>query len=172
MANLERTYIIPMRKNFIRRAKYKRAKRAVNIVREFLEKHMKSSDVKLGQMINRELWKRGIKNPPGKIKVVAIKDDKGTVKAELFGHKYIEKIKVEKVEKSKLEQLKEKMLGKEEAKKEDASKEHNKEAIEHINEHEHPHDHSAHQHTEKEQHAQEKKERKVSKNEAKNKDKR
>ena len=157
MANLERTYIIPIRANVIRRAKYKRAKRAVNIVKEFLEKHMKSSDVKLGQMINRELWKRGIKNPPGKIKVVAIKDDKGSVKAELFGHKYLEKKKEVKVEKSKLEQLKEKMMG------EDKSKEHNKEAIEHIHEHDHSgHDHSTHDHTEKEQHAMDKKERKVS----------
>ena len=171
MANLERTYVIPMRKNFIRRAKYKRAKRAVNIVREFLEKHMKSSDVKLGNMINRELWKRGIKNPPGKIKVVAIKDDKGSEKAELFGHKYIENKKIEKVEKSKLEQLKEKMLGKE-AEKKDAQQEHNKEAIENIHEHEHPHDHGSHQHTEKEIHAEGKKERKVSSGTAKGKDKR
>jgi len=165
MAILERTYIIPMRKNLIKRAKYKRAKRAANIVREFLEKHMKSSDVKIGQMINRELWKRGIKNPPGKIKVVAIKDDKGVVKAELFGHKYVDKVKVEKVEKSKLEQLKEKMLG------EDKAKEHNKEAIEHVPEHEHSHDHGAHQQSEKNLHAEEKKERKVSKNEAKSKGK-
>ncbi len=172
MANLERTYIIPMRKNFIKRAKYKRAKRAVNIVREFLGRHMKSSDIKLGNMINRELWKRGIKNPPGKIKVVAIKDDKGIVKAELFGHKYVDKVKVEKVEKSKLEQLKEKMLGKEEAKKDDTAKEHNKEAIEHIHEHEHPHDHGAHQQSEKNLHAEEKKERKVSSGKAKSKDNR
>ena len=165
MANLERTYIIPIRKNVIRRAKYKRAKRAVNIIKEFLERHMSSADVKLGNMINRELWKRGIKNPPGKIKVVAIKDDKGTVKAELFGYKYVEKKKIEKVEKSKLEQLKEKMLG------EDKAKEHNKEAIEHVPEHEHSHDHGTHQQSEKNLHAEEKKERKVSKNEAKSKGK-
>ena len=162
MANLERTYIIPLRRNFIRRAKYKRAKRAVNIVREFLSKHMKSEDVRLGNMLNEMLWKRGIKNPPGKIKVTVIKDDKGVAKAELFGHKYVEKVKVEKVEKSKLEQLKEKMMGEDK----------NKEAITHVHEHDHSgHDHSTHQHTEKEQHAQDKKERKVSSGTAKSKDK-
>lgn len=155
MAILERTYIIPLRKNFIKRAKYKRAKRAVNIVREFLTRHMKSDDVKLGQMINRELWRRGIKNPPGKIKVVAIKDDKGVVKAELFGHKYVEKKREVKVEKSKLEQLKEKMLGKEAEKKEES-----KEAITNIPE-EKKYDHTAHEHTQKEIGAQAEQERKV-----------
>ena len=161
---LERTYIIPLRRNFIRRARYKRAKRAVNIVREFLTKHMKSDDVKLGNMLNLALWKRGMESPPGKIKVTVTKDDKGVVKAELFGHKYVDKIKVEKVEKSKLEQLKEKMIGKEEASKKDA--------LMHPHDEHHGHDHSTHEHTEKEQHAQDKKERKVSSGTAKSKDKR
>jgi len=124
----ERVYIIPLRKDFIKVARYKRAKKTVSTVRKFLSKHLKSDDIRLGNMLNRMLWKRGIKNPPGKIKVVANKDEKGIVKAELFGHKYIEKKKIEKVEKSKLEQLKEKMLGKEQEKKE----EHNKEAITHV----------------------------------------
>lgn len=127
MAELERTYVIPLRKQVNKSPMYKRAKKAVNTVRIFLAKHMKSKDVKLGQQINLLLWERGIKNPPGKIKVTAVKDDKGIVKAELFGHKYIEKKKTEKVEKSKLEQLKEKIAG-----KSDEKAEHNKEAITHV----------------------------------------
>lgn len=120
----ERTYTIPLRKEVQKSPIYKRAKKAISTVKIFLSKHMKSDDIKIGQIINRELWKRGIKNPPGKIKVTAVKTDKGVVQAELFGHKYIEKKKIEKVEKSKLEQLKEKMIGKEkEAPKEDKTKE-------------------------------------------------
>ncbi len=115
---------------------YRRAKKAVDTVRIFLSKHMKSKDVKLGQKLNLLLWERGIRHPPGKVKVVVTKDDKGLVKAELFGHTYVDKKKVEKVEKSKLEQLKEKLGGK------TAAEEHNKEAIEHIHDHAHPHDHT------------------------------
>lgn len=132
MAELERIYTIPLRKQVQKSPGYKRAKKAMNTVKRFLAKHMKSDDIKIGQLINRELWKRGIKNPPCRIKIVAVKDDKGAVKAELFGHKYVEKHKIEKVEKSKLEQLKEKMLGKTEEKKENI----NKEAITHVPEHE------------------------------------
>jgi len=120
MANLERTYVIPLRKQVMKSPNYKRAKKATTTVRNFLEKHMKSDDVKIGQMINREIWKRGIKSPPGKIKVIAIKDDKGVVKAELFGYTYLEKKREKKVEKSKLELLKEKIAGE---KKEDVNKE-------------------------------------------------
>lgn len=154
MATLERTYIIPLRKKVNLSPDYKKAKKAVNTVRAFLEKHMKSNDVKLGEQLNLLLWERGIKNPPGKVKVTVEKDDKGVVRAELFGHKYIEKKKVEKKEKSKLEQLKEKMLGKEE--------EHNKEAIEHVETKDHKdHTHSARDST-KELQSSEKKEIKAS----------
>ncbi len=129
MAELERTYTIPLRKQVNKSPMYKRAKKAMNTVKVFLKKHMKSDNIKVGQLINRELWKRGIKNPPGKIKITAVKKDDGVVQAELFGHKFIEKKKVVKEEKSKLEQLKEKMVGKEkEAPKEDV----NKEAITHV----------------------------------------
>ncbi len=155
MANLERIYTIPLRKQAMKVPMYRRAKKAVRTVREFLSKHMKSDDVRLGSMLNLELWKRGMKNPPMIIKVTAVKDDKGAVKAELFGHKYVDKKKTEKVEKSKLEQLKEKMMGKE--------AEHNKEAIEHIHEHE-GHDHTSHEKPamhEKKQDAAIEKERKV-----------
>ncbi len=129
MASLERTYIIPLRKSVNNAPEYKRAKKAITTIREFLSKHMKATDVKIGGVINSLIWERGITNPPGKIKVTATKDAEGVVKAELFGHTYVEKKKVEeKKEKSKLELLKEKMAGKTKA-------EHNKEAITDVPEH-------------------------------------
>lgn len=83
----ERTYTIPLRKEWLRTGHYRRTKRAVNAIRSFLVKHMKAEpeNVKLGRHLNLEMWKHGIKNPPGKIKVNVTKDDKGIVKAELFG---------------------------------------------------------------------------------------
>lgn len=104
---LERTYVVPLRKEFMKAPKYKRAKKAVNALKEFLKKHMKSDNVKLGKNINLEIWKNGIKNPPHHIKVNAVKDDDGIVKAELQGFEYKEMTKEER-EKAEKEKKKEK----------------------------------------------------------------
>lgn len=85
MAQTERTYVVPLRKEWLKAPRYKRTKKAVIGLRKFLQKHMKSEDVKLGKHLNLELWKHGIRNPPSKIKVNVSKDEKGVVKAELFG---------------------------------------------------------------------------------------
>ena len=65
--------------------RWNRTKKAVTALRQFLVKHMKSENVLLSKELNEELWKHGIQNPPHHIKVKATKDDKGVVKAELFG---------------------------------------------------------------------------------------
>ncbi|PIN74449.1 hypothetical protein COV18_07395 [Candidatus Woesearchaeota archaeon CG10_big_fil_rev_8_21_14_0_10_37_12] len=82
---LERSYVIPLRSEWLKAPKYRRAKRAISAVRSFLVKHMKSDDVLVGTSINLAVWKNGIKNPPGKIAVDVKKDDKGIVRAELTG---------------------------------------------------------------------------------------
>jgi len=105
MAALERTYTIPLRREWLKSVKYKRAKKAVRAIKEFLVRHMKTGveNVKLGTQLNIELWKHGIKNPPSRIKVNVTKDDKGMVRAELFGAK----VKApKKVEKAKLTDVK------------------------------------------------------------------
>ena len=82
---LERTYNVPLRKGTRRAPNWKRTKKAVSVLREFLAKHMKSDNVKLSKELNEKLWEHGIKNPPHHVKVNATKDDKGVVKVELFG---------------------------------------------------------------------------------------
>jgi len=84
---LEREYIIPLRKKLLDVPRYRRASKAVKILKEFLAKHMKVEDrdlrkVKVDIYLNNELWFKGIKNPAGKIKVKAVKKD-GIVYAEL-----------------------------------------------------------------------------------------
>lgn len=107
---LERTYIIPLRKEWLKAPKYKRAKKAMSAVKEFLAKHMKSDNIKIGTNLNMKLWERGIKSPPHKIKVSVIKEDDGTVKAELFGLKYQDfKVQAKKEKKSKKDELMEKL---------------------------------------------------------------
>ncbi len=109
MAKLERTYNIPLRREWHKVPAYKRSKKAMKAVRAFLQKHMKSETVKLGSHLNMHVWQHGIKRPPHHVKVTAIKDDDGIVRAELFGHKIEEKKKEE--SKGKLEGLKEKLTG-------------------------------------------------------------
>lgn len=83
---LERLYVIPLRKEWLKVPKYKRAKKGIKAVKEFLSKHMKAdmNDVKLSRWVNENVWRRGVKSPPGKIKIKAVKDDKGIVHVELF----------------------------------------------------------------------------------------
>jgi len=92
---LERTYNVPLRKGYQKAPNWKRTNKAVNTLREFLIRHMKSENVKLGKELNDKLWLHGIKNPPHHVKVTVTKDEKGVVRAELFGVKKEEK-KVEK----------------------------------------------------------------------------
>ena len=71
---LERVYTINLRKAFDKPRK-KRSKRAVTLVREFIQKHMKSIDVKISNTLNNYIWKTS--KPPRKVKVKAIKDKNG-----------------------------------------------------------------------------------------------
>lgn len=87
---LERTYVIPLKKDIMKSPRYKRAEKAIRVIRIFLAKHMKVPDrdiskIKLDLWLNRALWLRGIKNPPYKITVKAIKDAEGIVKVEFVG---------------------------------------------------------------------------------------
>jgi large subunit ribosomal protein L31e len=52
-----------------------RAKRAINMIREFATKHMKSENVKIEEEISHLVWARGIRHPPRKIRVKITKDD-------------------------------------------------------------------------------------------------
>src|SRR3989344_6503087 len=93
---LERTYTVPLRRGYQMVAKWRRSKKAVNVLRAFLQKHMKATEVKIGKYANLEIWKHGIKNPPHHIKVMVTKDDKGTVFAELVGAPKEEKVEEKK----------------------------------------------------------------------------
>ncbi len=83
----ERTYNVPLRKEFRKVPRWRKTKKAVTALREFLARHMKSDNIKLGKDVNEELWKQGIRNPPDHIKVNVAKNDKGEVSVSLFGAK-------------------------------------------------------------------------------------
>lgn len=63
-----------------------RARRAVTLVREYLEKHLGTSVVKIGPALNETVWADGIQNIPKKVKIhVKVSDDRTTATAELAG---------------------------------------------------------------------------------------
>ena len=84
---LEREYVVPLKKGSLNVPRYRRAKKAVKTLKEFLARHMKVEDrdlkkVKVDTYLNNELWFRGIKKPANKIKVRVVKKG-GIVYAEL-----------------------------------------------------------------------------------------
>ena len=78
---IERTYNIPLRKEFQKAPRWKKTKRAVAAAKSFLSKHMKSEDIRLGKDVNEAMWKHGGKNPPHHINVKVTKDKEGVVRA-------------------------------------------------------------------------------------------
>lgn len=119
MATTERTYTIPLRKEWLKAVKYKRAKKAVRAIREFLMRHMKvdkMENIKIGKYLNLILWSHGIKNPPSRVKVNVTKDEKGIVKVEMVGapkeEKKEEPKKTEKKEEAKPKEKKESLAEK------------------------------------------------------------
>jgi len=79
---LERVYTVPLSRAWIA-ARHRRTVRAVNILKEFAQRHMKTSDIKIETELNEELWKRGITNPPRRITVNMLKDEDGLVTISL-----------------------------------------------------------------------------------------
>ncbi len=73
---LERVYIVPLWRSWVRKRGIRRAKKAVNYLRRFVSRHMKTPDVKISEEVNRYIWRNGIRNPPRRIKVrVLLGDD-------------------------------------------------------------------------------------------------
>ncbi len=59
--------------------KYRRTDRVINIIKEFTQRHMQTNKVKIDQDLNRDIWSRGKRNPPRKIRLRMIKEDDDTV---------------------------------------------------------------------------------------------
>lgn len=131
---LERVYNIPLRREWLKVPRYKRAKKAVTALRQFLAKHMKADikNIKIEKYVNLKIWEHGMKNPPHHIKVVAKKDDAGIVKAELEGAPVEEKKELPKKIPKKEEKPKEEKKPEEkkpEAKPEEKKPEEKKEEV-------------------------------------------
>ena len=75
---LERVYTIPLGKVLLS-PDNQRAKRAINMIKEFARKHMKTQEIKIDEDVNQLVWSRGICRPPRKIRVLLTKTDQGHI---------------------------------------------------------------------------------------------
>jgi large subunit ribosomal protein L31e len=82
LSSEERIYTVPLGKAW-NVPKYRRAEKAITILRQFTQRHMKPEEVVIDPTVNEAIWARGIKNPPRKIRVRLSKDDEGVVMVTL-----------------------------------------------------------------------------------------
>ena len=61
-----------------------RAKRAINMIKEFTRRHMKTEEVKIEEDLSHLIWSRGIRHPPRKIRVRMTRTDEGYVLISKF----------------------------------------------------------------------------------------
>ena len=79
---LTRVYMVPLGRVF-EAPPYRRAKVAIRLIREFTVRHMKASQVKIKVDVNEQLWARGIKKPPRRIRLEMERDEDGLVSVSL-----------------------------------------------------------------------------------------
>ncbi len=126
---LERVYTINLGKALLSVDTH-RATRAINMIKEFARHHMKVENIKIEEDLAQQMWARGARRPPRKIRVRMSKTDEGyilvsrfddEVESEVTPVKDTKKIE-EKVEPAKKEPAKKEPAKKEPAKKEPAKK--------------------------------------------------
>jgi len=81
--DVERVYTVNLGKVLLS-PDNQRAKRAVNMIKEFARHHMKIEQVKLEEDVSHLLWSRGIRHPPRKIRVRMTKTDEGYVLVSIY----------------------------------------------------------------------------------------
>ena len=79
MEELTRTYVVPLGVVY-EAPPYRRAKKAVAIIREFATRHMKAQQVSIDSKVNELIWARGIRHPPRRISLEMERDEDGVVK--------------------------------------------------------------------------------------------
>jgi len=122
---IEKEYVIPLRREWQKVVLYKRAKRAIKTIKEYLVKHMKIRDrdlnkIRIDKYLNEAIWFSGIKKPPIKIRVKAIMEG-DIVRVELVD--YPDKLKFKKAREEKIEKAGEEIADKKKKAKEKVEEE-------------------------------------------------
>ena len=102
--DLERVYTINLGKVLLS-PDNRRAKRAINMIKEFASHHMKTEQIKIEEELSHRIWKRGIRSPPRKIRVLMTKTDEGFILVSLYDEETESKVKSKEEEKSKAKKV-------------------------------------------------------------------
>ncbi len=81
----QRILNINLRRAKERVAPYKSSGSAAKFVRTYVSRHMKAKEVSIDNEVNNEIFKKGGKNPPVRLRVMCSKDDSGKVSVKLIG---------------------------------------------------------------------------------------
>ncbi len=79
----ERIYTVPLRKAYWTGSRLRRSNRAVRILREFVERHMKPEELLIQPEVNEKIWTRGITKPPRRVRIRATKNADNLVRVYL-----------------------------------------------------------------------------------------
>jgi large subunit ribosomal protein L31e len=123
---LERVYTINLGKALLSVDTH-RAPRAINMIKEFARHHMKTEDIRVEEDLAHQIWSRGVRSPPRKIRVRMNKTDEGYVLVSPY---------TEEKESKETSKKKESSKGKKETSKEkkESSKEEKKETAKEVKE--------------------------------------
>ena len=75
---LERVYTINLGKVLLSVDTH-RAPRAINMIKEFARHHMKTGEIRIEEDLAHQVWSKGVRSPPRKIRVRMSKTDEGYV---------------------------------------------------------------------------------------------
>ena len=117
---LERVYTINLGKVKLSQSQH-RAVRAINMIREFARHHMKVEEIKIEEELAHQVWARGVRRPPRKIRVRMTKTDDGYILVSQYDEEAESKVTPEKDTKKVEDKVEE--PSKEAPKKEKSSKE-------------------------------------------------
>ena len=82
--DLDRVYTIPLGKVLLS-PDNRRAKRAINMIRDFARRHMKIDDVRIDEEVAKAVWSRGMRRPPRRIRVHMTRADEGYIQIHMYG---------------------------------------------------------------------------------------
>jgi len=94
---LSRVYTINLSKVWLS-PENRRTKRAINMIKEFATRHMKAEEIKIDEELNRQMWKRGIRHPPRRVRVKMVKDEDDIVTVSAYSEEVKEEVVEEKPE--------------------------------------------------------------------------
>ncbi len=92
---LERVYTINLCKVKLSQSQH-RAVRAINMIREFARHHMKVEEIKIEEELAHQIWARGVRRPPRKIRVRMTKTDDGYILVSQYDEEAESKVTPEK----------------------------------------------------------------------------